>query len=99
MGGARPWGETWVGGMDTANEDVRGRVDIELRTQHVGWYFAVVSCGFTCVSGLFALVFGRGNVLGPTRRGVQKKYKKSTKKVQKKYKKKKSHTHTHTHTS
>jgi TPP-dependent trihydroxycyclohexane-1,2-dione (THcHDO) dehydratase len=37
---------------------------VELRTQHLGWYLAVASCVITAVSGLFALVFGRGNVMG-----------------------------------
>jgi hypothetical protein len=53
----------WVRGMRAAQRGVAPR-GVELRTQHLGWYLAVASCVITAVSGLFALVFGRGNVMG-----------------------------------
>jgi hypothetical protein len=36
--------------MDTAQEGVRV-ANLELRTQHVGWYLALAACAFTSVSG------------------------------------------------
>ena len=49
-----------------SDEDV-ARGDIRLRTQHAGWYLAIVSNGFAFISGIVSIAFGRGAVLGPTR--------------------------------
>ena len=37
-----------------------------MRTQHGGWYVGILANGLAFVSGAFAVLFGRGNVLGPT---------------------------------
>ena len=54
----------WVDGMELCQRGVHA--PIRLRTQHGGWYVGILANGLAFVSGAFAVLFGRGNVLGPT---------------------------------
>ena len=54
----------WVDGMELCQRGVHA--PIRLRTQHAGWYVGILANGLAFVSGAFAVLFGRGNVLGPT---------------------------------
>ena len=55
----------WTKGVHIAQDAVK-TPSIDVQRQHAGWYMALVSCGMTFISGVIALAFGRGNVLGPT---------------------------------
>jgi hypothetical protein len=55
----------WTRGMKTAQRDVA--IPLTLSSPHAGWYIAVLSVKMTASGGVFAVLFGRGNVLGPTR--------------------------------
>ena len=55
----------WTRGMKTAQRDVA--IPLTLTSPHVGWYVAVLAVKMTASGGVFAVLFGRGNALGPTR--------------------------------
>ena len=69
-GGAAAVGGAWgvygvyASSMPMAQLDVHAR--ITLRTQHVGWYLALLADAFASLGGVVAVLFGRGAILGPS---------------------------------
>ena len=69
-GGAAAVGGAWgvygvyASSMPMAQLDVHAR--ITLRTQHVGWYLALLADAFASLGGVVAILFGRGAILGPS---------------------------------
>ena len=69
-GGAAAFGGAWgvygvyASSMPMAQLDVHAR--ITLRTQHVGWYLALLADASASLGGVVAVLFGRGAILGPS---------------------------------